>query len=129
MRARGSAAFAVIGSVALLLGCAGPSDIWISTTGPPINDWPPQPIVIEAGNLAWVLEPGLGGGTLLVSSSEAVPTRALRGDDCSEIATFTVQPNSRYIVRIDAAGLATVREVEGVEMGPGLGQPQPSPCS
>lgn len=110
----------------VLAGCA--REIWISTTGPPSTDWPPESIVLEIGDDAWTLDPGLGGGTVVVSSGAAITARVLWADDCTEIVSFAAEPGERYQIRFDVQGRATAQPVESTELGPGLGEAQESPC-
>lgn len=112
----------------LVAGCAPNPEIWVSITGPPSADWPPQRIVVELGDEAWILEPGLRDAVVMVSSSSTLPGRLLWADDCSQIATFTGEPNGRYEVLFSADGTATIRQVEATSMGPGLGESRASPC-
>lgn len=121
---------ASISCAVLLFGCTADwtTDMGISISGPPITDWPPERIVLEVGDQAWVLAPDLGGGTVLVSGSTALRVRVLWADDCRAIASFSAEAGARYIVRFSVDNEVTVEQVESVEMGPGLGEPTTSPC-
>lgn len=111
----------------VLSGCVA-GEIWISTIGPRDANWPSEPIVLEVGSQAWVFEPGMGDGVVMVSSSIGLHVRVLWVDGCSEIVTFTAEPNERYEVRFSADGTATAQQTETTNMGPGLNEAEASPC-
>jgi len=96
----------------------------------PTEDWPPRGIVLEAGEQAWVLPTGLGGGTVFVSSTTSQSVRVLWAGSCSLVTSFTAKPSGLYEVRVPAQGIATVRDLshESIQMGPGLGEASVSPC-
>jgi hypothetical protein len=137
---------ALITGLVLMTGCAvSTSDLPTNLESPesirdigvniggatdPTEDWPPRGIVLEVGEQAWMLPPGLGGGTVFASSLTSLQVRVLWAGSCSLVTSFIAKPSGLYEVRVPAEGSATVmdRTDEAIAMGPSIGEASVSPC-
>ena len=135
---------ALITGLVLMTSCSGntgdsemhtespgnPIGVNIGGATDPTEDWPPRGIVLEVGEQAWMLPPGLGGGTVFVSSLTSLQVRVLWAGSCSLVTSFIAKPSGLYEVRVPAQGSATVRDRtdEAIAMGPSIGEASVSPC-
>lgn len=111
-------------------GSIRPIGVNIEGVADPTEDWPPRGMVLEVGDQAWVLPPGLGGGTVFVSSNTSQRVRVLWAGSCSLVTSFTAEPSGLYVIRVNAEGIATIRDRtdQAIPMGPGIGEASVSPC-
>ena len=90
------------------------------------NSDPPEELVLEIGNAAW-----LGfGGVVSVETANTVPVRLVGRESCRVFAQFAARPGSKTVIRFAADGSVRVEDLTAMDIdaGPALPERQLSGC-
>ena len=126
----------LVAGVIALSGCGSTStptpasDIFVHFLGPTVGSWPPQEMLVEIGEESWSVPAGDGYGSFITPSDTEQQVRVLWAAGCVQLLSFSAEPSGTYEVRFNAANEATYQDLHGepIPMGPGFGDPGPSPC-
>jgi hypothetical protein len=107
-------------------------EVWVLVTGP--AGWlAPRDYVLEIGGTGWPIEEGEGGGVVAVTFVEntRVAIRLVQPQTCQAAVGFSALAGSHWVIRFAADGTTTVEDWTGrpMDLGPALGQGQPSDCA
>jgi hypothetical protein len=101
---------------------AAVAQVWVAVLGTS----PPEPLLLQAGGRAW---DGYGG-VVAIDAGEPVSVSLVGQETCREYLTFTADPGTNWIVRIQDDATFDLDDWTGrpMEAGPGLVERDPREC-